>query len=65
MTSITLQGHDWHGWHTEIVDNMEDVHAYLLHPHTGPIRVYIGDNVYTLPVGIGKRYDPEWARWII
>lgn len=65
MTSINLQGHDRHGWDTETVDNMEDVHAYLMQAHAGPITVYIGDKVYTLPVGIGRRYDPEWTRWII
>lgn len=56
MTSITLQGHDRHGWDTEAVDSMEDVHAYLLHAHAGPINVYIGDRVYNLPEGIGRRY---------
>ena len=56
MTTITLQGHDRHGWDTETVDSMEDVHACLEHAHAGPINVYIGDRKYNLPEGIGRRY---------
>ena len=55
MTTITLQGHDRHGWDTETVESMDDIHAYLEHAHTGPITVYIGDRMYTLPMGIGRR----------
>ena len=52
---ITLQGHDRHGWDTETVESMEDVRAYLSHPHRGTITAYIGDRMYTLPAGIGRR----------
>ena len=55
MTAITLQGHDRHGWDTETMESMEDVRAYLMHAHTGPITVYIGDRTYALPMGIGRR----------
>ena len=55
MTAITLQGHDRHGWDTETVGSMEDVHAYLMHAHTGPITVYTHGREYTLPAGIGRR----------
>ena len=55
MTAITLQGHDRHGWDTETVESMDDIHAYLEHAHTGPITAYIGDRAYTLPMGIGRR----------
>lgn len=57
--SITLQGRDRNGWDTEIVETMEDIHAYLLHPHKGKITVYIDGEAKTLPVGIGARYTPE------
>lgn len=56
MTTITLQGHDRHGWDTETVESMEDVHAYLEHAHAGPITAYIHGREYTLPAGIGRRY---------
>ena len=55
MTAITLQGHDRHGWDTETVESMENIHAYLEHAHTGSITAYIGDRTYTLPMGIGRR----------
>lgn len=35
MRTITIQGHDRHGWDTETIGTMDDLHAYLLHPHTG------------------------------
>ena len=57
MTAITLQGHDRHGWDTETVESMDDIHAYLEHAHTGPITAYIGDRMYNLPTGIGRRCD--------
>lgn len=57
MTTITIQGHDRHGWDTETMESMDDIHAYLMHAHTGPITAYIGDRVYTLPAGIGRRCD--------
>lgn len=56
MTTITLQGHDRHGWDTETVESMDDIHAYLEHAHTGPITAYICGREYTLPAGIGRRY---------
>ena len=52
---ITLQAHDRHGWDTETMDNMDDVHAFLRHAHKGPITAYIGGKMFTVPVGIGKR----------
>ena len=55
MTAITLQGHDRHGWDTETVESMDDIHAYLEHAHTGPITVYIDGREYTLPMGIDRR----------
>ena len=55
MTAITLQGHDRHGWDTETMESMEDVHAYLEHAHTGTITAYIDGREYTLPAGIGRR----------
>lgn len=57
MATITIQGHDRNGWDTETIDNMEDVHAYLRHPHIGNITVYVGKREYVLPRGIGKRYE--------
>lgn len=55
MKTITLQGHDRHGWDTETVGSMEEVRAYLNHAHHGPITVYIDGEAHTLPLGIGKR----------
>ena len=57
MTAITLQGHDRHGWDTETVESMDDIHAYLEHAHTGTITAYIDGREYTLPTGIGRRCD--------
>ena len=57
MTAITLQGHDRHGWDTETMESMDDIHAYLMHAHTGPITAYIHGREYTLPAGIGRRRD--------
>lgn len=56
MMNITLQGHDRNGWDTETVTSMEDIHAYLRHPHTGPITVYVEGVAHILPAGIGRRY---------
>lgn len=55
MTAITLQGHDSHGWDTETMESMDDIHAYLEHAHTGSITAYIHGREYTLPAGIGRR----------
>lgn len=55
MTTITLQGHDWNGWYTETMDNMEDVHAYLRHGFKGEITAYVNRKEFILPVGIGRR----------
>lgn len=56
MTKIVIQGHDRHGWDTETVSNMDEIHAYLNHAHTGQISVYVDDVEHILPQGIGKRY---------
>lgn len=55
MVAITIQGHDRHGWDTETVESMDDIHAYLEHAHAGPITSYICGREYTLPMGIGRR----------
>lgn len=55
--NVTLQGHDRHGWDTETVGTMEEVHAYLLHPHRGPVTVYIEGVGHVLPRGIGRRCE--------
>lgn len=55
MAKMTMQGHDRNGWDTETMESMEDVHAFLMHPHTGKITVYIDGRESVLPAGIGKR----------
>lgn len=55
MVSITLQGHDRHGWDTETVSTMEQVRAYLNHAHRGQISVYVDGKEFVLPAGIGRR----------
>lgn len=55
MTTITIQGHDRHGWDTETVGSMEDVHAYLSHPRRGTITAYVDGREHTVPAGIGRR----------
>lgn len=55
MVSITLQGHDRHGWDTETVNNMTELRAYLNHPHRGQISVYVDGVEHILPQGIGVR----------
>ena len=52
---ITLQGHDRHGWDTETVGSMEEVRAYLSHPHRGTITAYVDGREYTVPAGIVRR----------
>lgn len=55
MTTITMQGHDRHGWDTETVSTMADVRAYLNHAHRGQISVYVNGVEHILPQGIGVR----------
>lgn len=57
MVAITIQGHDRHGWDTETIDNMEDLHAYLMHPHKGTMTAYVDGREFTVPAGIGKRCE--------
>lgn len=54
--TIIIQGHDRHGWDTETVGSMDEIHAYLRHAHTGQISVYVDKIEYILPSGIGTRY---------
>lgn len=56
MKTIVLQGHDRHGWDTESVSSMDDVHAYLRHPHSGEITAYIDGKPHRVPQKVGKRY---------
>lgn len=60
MKTIVLQGHDWNGFDTETCHNMEDVKAYLRHPHCGNIHAYIDgcwEKHFLVPVGLGVRYE--------
>lgn len=56
MKTVIMQGHYRHGWDTETVESMEDIHAYLRSAHTGPISVYINGIEFEVPKGIGNRY---------
>lgn len=53
--SITIQGHDRHGWDTETIHTLECLKAYLNHPHRGQISVYVDGKEHILPSGIGVR----------
>lgn len=60
MKTIVLQGHDRHGFDTETCYNMEDVKAYLRHPHHGNIHAYIDgcwEKHFLVPEGLGVRFE--------
>lgn len=64
MRTIVMQGHDWRGFDTETCYNMEEVKAYLRHPHHGNIHAYIDgcwEKHFLVPEGLGVRVrKPEW-----
>ena len=60
MRTIVMQGNDWNGWDTETCHNMEDVKAFLRHPHCGDIHAYIDgcwEKHFLVPAGLGVRYQ--------
>lgn len=63
MRTIVMQGNDWNGWDTETCHNMEDVKAYLRHPHIGDIHAYVDgcwEKHFLVPRGLGKRVELDW-----
>lgn len=57
MRTIIMQGHDRKGFDTERCYNMEDVKAYLRHPHHGDIIAHIDGKEIIVPKGLGARFE--------
>lgn len=56
MATVTLQGHDRHGFDTETCHDMAEVMTYLNHAHRGTILAYTPRGTFVVPLGIGRRY---------
>lgn len=53
IATVRIQGMNVHGWDTEDMESMDDVRAYLRHPHYGSITAIInGEQRFEVPAGL-------------
>lgn len=53
IATVRIQGRNVHGWDTENMESMDDVRAFLRHPHYGSVTAIInGKQRFRVPVGL-------------
>ncbi len=53
IATVRIQGVNVHGWDTEDMESMHDVHEYLRRPHYGTVTAIInGEQRFEVPRGL-------------